>query len=417
MEHRAYATIRRMRHRHATAPTLEHFLCSYDELLARIDAIDPEQYDQTRNDLDGAVTWLSPFLTHGIISTRTIAERVLEQHAPERCYRLLFELAWREYFHRCWQELGDTIFEDVRHPQSSVESTRLPTAIVDAATGIHSVDTCLDHLLTHGTLHNHARLWIAAMTCNLAHTAWFEPARWLHYHLLDGDLASNTLSWQWVAGTFSHRRYLAGQANVNKYSRMQQHASWLDQSCEALESMPTPEVLRSRCDPALPCRAPGVAPSTPIVSSTAITRAPLHLRSLWDLDPFSPGADAPCSTADAHARAENASRASLPPHRQSLVFVDVERDAEWPMSETRWRFIEHWASACDASIVTGTLDALLAATEGRDVSRREYPACKDWPGVPLERDWLYGVPQRPWRSFSQFWKQVCGNVGLNHRQP
>jgi len=77
---------------------------SIDDVLLCIDAIDPVRYDKTRNYLDGAVTWLSPYITHGVINTSTVAERVLAQHAPKTCYRLLYELAWREYFHRIWQE-------------------------------------------------------------------------------------------------------------------------------------------------------------------------------------------------------------------------------------------------------------------------------------------------------------------------
>jgi len=101
----------------------QDFLChSIDAVLCRIDGIDPRVYDKTRNYLDGAVTWLSPYLTHGIINTCTVAMRVLEKHPKKSCYRLLFELAWREYFHRVWQEHGDLIFNDFYSPQSQVES-------------------------------------------------------------------------------------------------------------------------------------------------------------------------------------------------------------------------------------------------------------------------------------------------------
>mgnify|MGYP006195700273 CR=1 FL=1 len=60
-------------------------------------------------------------------------------------------------------------------------------------------------------------MYLAAMVCNNAKSHWLTPARWMYYHLLDGDLASNALSWQWVAGTFSHKKYIANQQNINKY--------------------------------------------------------------------------------------------------------------------------------------------------------------------------------------------------------
>jgi deoxyribodipyrimidine photo-lyase len=109
-----------------------------------------------------------------------------------------------------------------------VISEQLPRAIAEADTGLVVIDDCINALKQNGVMHNHARMWLAGISCNMAGTYWREPARWLHYHLLDGDLASNTLSWQWIAGTFSHKQYLANQSNIDKYSKTQQPGSWLD---------------------------------------------------------------------------------------------------------------------------------------------------------------------------------------------
>jgi len=103
---------------HGAPPLLDHFLCDAPTLEARMTAIDPQAYDKTRNYLAGAVTWLSPFLTHGIIDTRDIADRILQTRKPKSCYRLLYELAWREYFHRVWQLYGDDVFSDMRNAQA-----------------------------------------------------------------------------------------------------------------------------------------------------------------------------------------------------------------------------------------------------------------------------------------------------------
>ena len=56
-----------------------------------------------------------------------------------------------------------------------------------------------------GYVHNHARMWLASVVCHLAGADWRAGAAWFSFHLLDGDLASDTLSWQWVAGTGSHK--------------------------------------------------------------------------------------------------------------------------------------------------------------------------------------------------------------------
>ena len=236
------------------APALDHFLCDTDEVLARIDAIDPHAYDRSRNDLDGATTWLGPFLTHGITDTREVAGRVLEPpggepRSPGDCYRLLFELGWREFFHRTWQLEGEEVFGDMHRGQSGVASEKPPRAVLGADTGVDVVDAAIAHLLEHGTMHNHARMWTAAITCNIGRSGWWQGARWLHHHLLDGDLASNTLSWQWVAGTFSNKRYLANQENVDKFSKTRQSGSWLDVSYDELASLSPPERFAERAEP------------------------------------------------------------------------------------------------------------------------------------------------------------------------
>lgn len=368
------------------APTfsrpLDWFLCSYDEVLDRLDAINATLYPSTRNHLDGHVTWLSPFLTHGIISTRQVADAVLARHSAKQCTKLIYELAWREFFHRTWQDRGDVILtDDLRAPQPDVAGTDLPEGLLNASTGIEVIDDCLRDLFNHGTMHNHARMWVASLATNIAHTNWREPARWLHYHLLDGDLASNTLSWQWVAGAFSHKRYLANQENVDKYSGRSQSGSWLDVTYEALETLPTPPELTKRAPSELTSAPPGV-PAQPRSGAVA-------LRSIWNLDPA--------------WRREDANH---------VVFVDTELHQRWPLSPNRWRFVEHWVKELgrlgrkDIALERGTVAELTTALAGAEVVRREYPATNAWPGDVDEREWLFTAPDERCDSFSRFFKKV-----------
>lgn len=365
-------------------PELSHFLCDDDELQERISRIDPRAYDKTRNHLGGAVTWLSPFVCHGIIDTTTLAESLLGRYARKECYRFLYELAWREYFHRTWQREGNSIFSDLLHTQK-VSSELIPNAIQQASTGVDILDQTISHLLAHGTLHNHARMWIAGITCNTAKTGWQEPARWMHYHLLDGDLASNTLSWQWAAGTFSHKQYIANQENLNKFSGGNQTDTWLDCSYEALAEMAVPEVLTERSE----WQYEGLdLDSAPDVLAVQPLSGEVAIHSIWNLD---------------KQWEKNI--------EQHVLFLDVDVLKRWPLSPNRWQLIRHWLPQ-DMPIVAGTLDELKFACTNAVPVYREYPGCQCWPGRQTPRRWVYPDPPEEYKSFSQFWKQVRKHAGL-----
>jgi len=87
-------------------------------------------------------------------------------------------------------------------------------------------------------------MYTAMLACNIACSHWSLPAKWMYYHLLDGDLASNTLSWQWVAGSFSSKKYYANQENINKYSGRNQQQSYLSFDYDAITKMPIPIALQ-----------------------------------------------------------------------------------------------------------------------------------------------------------------------------
>jgi len=356
-----------------------------DNVLMRIDAIDPARYDKTRNYLDGAVTWLSPYITHGVINTSIVAERVLANHAPKSCYRLLYELAWREYFHRIWQERDNDIFFDMYHPQAGAESNLLPSAILAANTGIDVLDEGLKEVQRTGLMHNHMRMWVAGIVCNVAHTDWKLPAKWLYYHLLDGDLASNTLSWQWIAGTFSNKQYIANQDNLNKYSRSLQQGTWLDVSYETLAELPTPEVLRPRENELeLMQSVPGLKPTEN--GQEQLKRRKIGLRSLWNLNPDWLNDDVDVL---------------------QVMFIEQEQINAWPMSEHRWAFIQHWVDQLEIDVWLGSVEDLNQLEScGIQFIREEYPACAHWPGTITERPFHFSVPTEEYRSFSQFWKKV-----------
>ncbi len=220
--------------------TQTSFLPSDDQWQARLKALDPKRYGATRNHLNGAVSGLSPYFTHGFLSTREAVEGIRHGSQLTPQDKLFAEFAWRSFFHHVWSHQGDAIFHDLRAPLPGVRyASELPADIRAGRTGLPVIDQAVAALYGTGYLHNHARMWLASYVVHLRHVHWRAGADWLYGHLLDGDLASNHLSWQWVASTFSVKPYLFNADNVAKYAP----CTWrcegtpLDTSYEALEAM------------------------------------------------------------------------------------------------------------------------------------------------------------------------------------
>lgn len=187
----------------------------------RLAVVDPPAYGRTRNALDGAVTRLSAYLRHGVIGLAETSDRVIKiAGSPHAGYKLLQELAWRDYWRRVLDQIGDDIWED-REPyktgfDAEEYADELPADFLASDTGNDFVDHAVQELHTTGHLHNQYRMKIAAYVVHWRHVKWQAGARWMLSHLLDGDLASNNLSWQWVASTFAVKPYIFNQENLIK---------------------------------------------------------------------------------------------------------------------------------------------------------------------------------------------------------
>lgn len=218
------------------------------EIYQYIQSIDPIRYEQTRNNLKGQVTMLSPYITAGVITLNEIKYMVLAKNKLNSCYKLIQELAWRDFFQSVYLSKKREIFGDLKNKQLGVISNDMPKAILEAKTGITALDSAITRLMTTGYIHNHERMWLASVVCNIAGTSWLTGAKWMYHYLLDGDVASNMLSWQWVAGSFSSKKYFANQENINKYAGFKQFKTFLDKSYEELPDMEVPEVLNERME-------------------------------------------------------------------------------------------------------------------------------------------------------------------------
>jgi deoxyribodipyrimidine photo-lyase len=207
---------------------------SYAALLEQVKAYQPGKYHATRNYINGAVTSWSPYISRGLLSPVLVMEQLKEQHSYQQWIGFMQQMAWREYFQRVWQHQGNLILEDLKSPQTDVIIKQLPLPIQNASTGIHALDKSIAQLYDTGYLHNHLRMYLSMLHSNIFKAAWLPGAKWMYAHLLDHDPAANFLSWQWVAGTFSSKKYIANQDNINKYTNTNQAGTFLDTEYENL---------------------------------------------------------------------------------------------------------------------------------------------------------------------------------------
>ncbi len=190
--------------------------------LSRLAAMDPLAYGQTRNHVAGAVTGLSPWIRHGVLSLAEVRDAALARVSdPAQAAKLVSELGWRDYWRQVYLAVGDAILEDLEAPAARWRRTLLgfvPDDVREARTGMACIDAFVHRLHGTGWLHNHERMWLASWLVHVRGVHWRAGADWFLEHLLDGDPASNHLSWQWVAGTFSAKPYLFNRENLETFT-------------------------------------------------------------------------------------------------------------------------------------------------------------------------------------------------------
>ena len=209
---------------------------TYASILEEVKAYQPGKYHATRNYTNGAVTNWSPYISRGLLSPVLVMEQLKTKFNKQEWMGFMQQMAWREYFQRVWQEKGDFILKDLKSAQSKVILASLPQPINAGKTGIQALDNAIHHLYEHGMMHNHVRMYISMLHSNIFKAAWLPGAKWMYANLLDHDPAANFLSWQWVAGTFSSKQYIANQDNINKYTNSKQRGTFLDREYENLQT-------------------------------------------------------------------------------------------------------------------------------------------------------------------------------------
>jgi deoxyribodipyrimidine photo-lyase len=209
---------------------------TYASILEQVKAYQPGKYHATRNYTNGAVTNWSPYISRGLLSPVLVMEQLKTKYNKQEWIGFMQQMAWREYFQRVWQHKGSLILEDLKSAQAKVVLESLPIPMSEGNTGIQALDKAIHYLYAHGLMHNHVRMYISMLHSNIFKAAWLPGAKWMYANLLDHDPAANFLSWQWVAGTFSSKQYIANQENINKYTSTKQVGSFLDTEYEYLQT-------------------------------------------------------------------------------------------------------------------------------------------------------------------------------------
>jgi len=337
---------------------LDSFPATRQAALERVSAVRPGDYARSRNAIDGAVTGLSPYITHGFLSLPEVLAGVADKYKLDAQHKFVFELGWREYFRHVWAFRGEEIFRSLRDgllPESSY-SALLPADIRQAATGVPVIDMAVRTLYATGYLHNHARMWLASYIVHIRKVHWRVAADWLYGHLLDGDLASNHLSWQWVAGTGSSKPYLFNADNVVRYAPAPWHSpgSVIDQTYEALDRLAREPMRRARTDKdTLPTdhaliEPPLLAEPPPELGWTKPDAAAVEGREVWLVHPWNLG--------------ELPSR--LPANTVVIGVFLTDFHSAWPWSEQRWRFVASRMAELSSLKWQGDVHTMTAALQG-----------------------------------------------------
>lgn len=193
-----------------------------DHAQAKLQAIDPKQYGKSRNFGNGKITRLSPYLHHGILTLNQVRNLALDiSDHPDQIIKFIQELAWRDFWQRVADQNPDWLWQDIEPYKTGFTAddyqNDLPDDIANGSTDLACLNHFIRDLLDTGYIHNHARMYLASYIIHFRRIKWQAGAKWFLSHLLDGDEASNNLSWQWIASTFSQKPYIFNLENVQTY--------------------------------------------------------------------------------------------------------------------------------------------------------------------------------------------------------
>ena len=164
------------------------------------------------------VSCLSPYITHRLITEYEVTKKVLSKHPHQKVEKYIQEIFWRVYW-KGWLELRPKVWSDFIEDLKTIEENENYQKAINAQTDIKCFNDWVQELKENNYLHNHTRMWFASIWIFTLKLPWQKGAEFFMKHLLDGDAASNTLSWRWVAGLQTKGKHYVAQAwNISKFT-------------------------------------------------------------------------------------------------------------------------------------------------------------------------------------------------------
>ena len=181
------------------------------------------------------VSLLSPFISHRILFEFDIIKKVLNKYPYSKVDKFIQEVFWRVYW-KGWLELRPSVWSDFIKSLDNFEQNQNYLNAINGNTNIECFNEWVKEIKQYNYLHNHTRMWFASIWIFTLKLPWQQGAAFFLEHLFDGDAASNTLSWRWVAGLQTKgKHYLAKAWNIEKFTQHRFSNINLNESAEPLE--------------------------------------------------------------------------------------------------------------------------------------------------------------------------------------
>ena len=197
------------------------------ELLNNFIDTNLSSYSKLRNfdfgpDKRSNTSCLSPYITHGVLSEKEVMHLSLKKTSFTKIEKFIQEVLWRIYW-KGWLELRPDVWRDyiidLNRLRQEYKDDKNYLSAIEGKTQIECFNTWVGELKSHNYLHNHTRMWFASIWIFTLDLPWQLGAEFFMQHLYDGDAASNTLGWRWVAGVQTQgKHYLASEWNIKKFT-------------------------------------------------------------------------------------------------------------------------------------------------------------------------------------------------------
>ena len=164
------------------------------------------------------ISCLSPYISHRLISEYEVTKKALSKYPYQKVEKFIQEIFWRIYW-KGWLELRPNVWTDFVEDLKNIENSNEYEKAIKGETNIDCFNDWVKELKENNYLHNHTRMWFASIWIFTLKLPWQKGAEFFLRELYDGDAASNTLSWRWVAGIQTKgKNYIAQNWNINKFT-------------------------------------------------------------------------------------------------------------------------------------------------------------------------------------------------------